>query len=181
MFFQARDEVIDILRAEQIDLALLEAQYGFVTPKKVLEALQRDAFQAKSAPWQEDIYEKPMDEVSTTPGIGAQKAEAHCQPRAWANRVIVACTSVQFFTISRSDALKTYPDLHHTLHVLWWRKMNESQETSIFLCFLFLTITLKHKMEELTSAQTLQACAFLLGLDGYPDYNKEQTQFNYQG
>uniref|UniRef100_A0A8C6HCK9 Filamin A interacting protein 1-like n=1 Tax=Mus spicilegus TaxID=10103 RepID=A0A8C6HCK9_MUSSI len=60
---QARDEVIGILRAEKIDLALLEAQYGFVTPKKVLEALQRDAFQAKSAPWQEDIYEKPMNEL----------------------------------------------------------------------------------------------------------------------
>lgn len=60
---QARDEVIGILRAEKMDLALLEAQYGFVTPKKVLEALQRDAFQAKSAPWQEDIYEKPMNEL----------------------------------------------------------------------------------------------------------------------
>uniref|UniRef100_A0A286XQK1 Filamin A interacting protein 1 like n=1 Tax=Cavia porcellus TaxID=10141 RepID=A0A286XQK1_CAVPO len=60
---QARDEVIGILKAEKMDLALLEAQYGFVTPKKVLEALQRDAFQAKSAPWQEDIYEKPMKEL----------------------------------------------------------------------------------------------------------------------
>uniref|UniRef100_A0A8C5LA15 Filamin A interacting protein 1-like n=1 Tax=Jaculus jaculus TaxID=51337 RepID=A0A8C5LA15_JACJA len=61
---QARDEVIGILRAEKMDLALLEAQYGFVTPKKVLEALQRDAFQTKSAPWQqEDIYEKPMNEL----------------------------------------------------------------------------------------------------------------------
>ncbi|XP_036098268.1 filamin A-interacting protein 1-like [Molossus molossus] len=46
-----------------MDLALLEARYGFITPKKVLEALQRDAFQAKSAPWQEDIYEKPMNEL----------------------------------------------------------------------------------------------------------------------
>ena len=46
-----------------MDLALLEAQYGFVTPKKVLEALQRDAFQAKADPWQEDIYEKPMNEL----------------------------------------------------------------------------------------------------------------------
>ncbi|XP_036303572.2 filamin A-interacting protein 1-like [Pipistrellus kuhlii] len=46
-----------------MDLALLEAQYGFVTPKKVLEALQRDAFQAKSAPWQDDIYERPMSEL----------------------------------------------------------------------------------------------------------------------
>lgn len=36
-------------------------------------------------------------------------------------------------------------------------------------------------MEELTYAQTLQAHVFLLGLDGYPDYNKEQIQFNYQG
>lgn len=53
-----------------MDLALLEAQYGFVTPKKVLEALQRDAFQAKSAPWLEDIYEKPMNEVGTTAGMG---------------------------------------------------------------------------------------------------------------
>lgn len=60
---QARDEVIGILKAEKMDLALLEAQYGFVTPKKVLEALQRDAFQAKSAPWLEDIYEKPMNEL----------------------------------------------------------------------------------------------------------------------
>ncbi|XP_069886493.1 filamin A-interacting protein 1-like isoform X4 [Dipodomys merriami] len=60
---QARDEVIGILRAEKMDLALLEAQYGFVTPKKVLEALQRDAFQVKSVPWQEDIYEKPMNEL----------------------------------------------------------------------------------------------------------------------
>lgn len=52
-----------------MDLALLEAQYGFVTPKKVLEALQRDAFQAKAAPWQEDIYEKPMNEVCVRSGV----------------------------------------------------------------------------------------------------------------
>ncbi|KAL1788398.1 filamin A-interacting protein 1-like isoform X1 [Sigmodon hispidus] len=60
---QARDEVIGILRTEKMNLALLEAQYGFVTPKKVLEALQRDAFQTTSDPWQEDIYEKPMNEL----------------------------------------------------------------------------------------------------------------------
>lgn len=42
---------------------MLEAQYGFVTPKKVLEALQRDAIQTKAEQWQEDIYEKPMGEV----------------------------------------------------------------------------------------------------------------------
>lgn len=69
LFLQARDEVIGILKAEKMDLALLEAQYGFVTPKKVLEALQRDAFQAKAAPWQEDIYEKPMNEVCVRSGV----------------------------------------------------------------------------------------------------------------
>ncbi|XP_025069621.1 filamin A-interacting protein 1-like isoform X4 [Alligator sinensis] len=60
---QAQDEVIGVLKAEKIDLALLEAQYGFVTPKKVLEALQRDAIQTKATQWQEDIYEKPMGEL----------------------------------------------------------------------------------------------------------------------
>ncbi|XP_077198170.1 filamin A-interacting protein 1-like isoform X2 [Paroedura picta] len=60
---QAQDEVIGVLKAEKINLALLEAQYGFVTPKKVLEALQRDAIQDKGTLWQEDIYEKPMGEL----------------------------------------------------------------------------------------------------------------------
>ncbi|XP_075053116.1 filamin A-interacting protein 1-like [Mixophyes fleayi] len=60
---QARDEVISVLKAEKIDLALLEAQYGFVTPKRVLEALQRDAIQSNATQWQEDIYEKPMCEL----------------------------------------------------------------------------------------------------------------------
>ncbi|NXK86902.1 FIL1L protein, partial [Formicarius rufipectus] len=60
---QAQDEVIGVLKAEKIDLALLEAQYGFVTPKKVLEALQRDAIQTKAEQRQEDIYKKPMGEL----------------------------------------------------------------------------------------------------------------------
>ncbi|KAJ8351914.1 hypothetical protein SKAU_G00233900 [Synaphobranchus kaupii] len=60
---QARDEVITVLKAEKIDLALLEAQYGFVTPQKVSAALQRDCIQSKGSKWQEDIYEKPMAEL----------------------------------------------------------------------------------------------------------------------
>ncbi|XP_040279229.1 filamin A-interacting protein 1-like isoform X1 [Bufo bufo] len=65
---QARDEVISVLKAEKIDLALLEAQYGFVTPKRVLEALQRDAIRANATQWQEDIYEKPMCELDKVVG-----------------------------------------------------------------------------------------------------------------
>ncbi|XP_030637351.1 filamin A-interacting protein 1-like [Chanos chanos] len=60
---QARDEVITVLKADKIDLALLEARYGFVTPQKVLQALQRDAIQGKNNGWQDDIYEKPMAEL----------------------------------------------------------------------------------------------------------------------
>ncbi|XP_056591376.1 filamin A-interacting protein 1-like isoform X1 [Triplophysa dalaica] len=60
---QARDEVISVLRADKIDLALLEAKYGFVTPQTVLKALQRDDVQSKNSVWQEDIYEKPMTEL----------------------------------------------------------------------------------------------------------------------
>ncbi|XP_073318224.1 filamin A-interacting protein 1-like [Pagrus major] len=60
---QARDEVITVLKAEKLDLALLEAKYGFVTPEKVLQALQRDAIQGKAEALQEDIYEKPMEEL----------------------------------------------------------------------------------------------------------------------
>ncbi|KAL1022097.1 hypothetical protein UPYG_G00022170 [Umbra pygmaea] len=60
---QARDEVITVLKAEKIDLALLEAQYGFVTPQKVLQALQRDTIQGKAESFQEDIYERPMAEL----------------------------------------------------------------------------------------------------------------------
>lgn len=62
---QARDEVITVLKAEKIDLAVLEAKYGFVTPQKVLQALQRDAIQGKTEVLEEDIYEKPMEEVTT--------------------------------------------------------------------------------------------------------------------
>ncbi|XP_065807824.1 filamin A-interacting protein 1-like [Labrus bergylta] len=60
---QARDEVITVLKAEKIDLALLEAKYGFVTPQKVLQALQRDSIQGKSEDLEEDIYERPMEEL----------------------------------------------------------------------------------------------------------------------
>uniref|UniRef100_G3PMW6 Cortactin-binding protein-2 N-terminal domain-containing protein n=1 Tax=Gasterosteus aculeatus aculeatus TaxID=481459 RepID=G3PMW6_GASAC len=60
---QARDEVITVLKAEKMDMALLEAKYGFVTPQTVLQSLQRDAIQGKADIFQEDIYEKPMVEL----------------------------------------------------------------------------------------------------------------------
>lgn len=61
--------MITVLRAEKVDLALLEAQYGFVTPSKVLQALQRDTIQEKVYGCQGDIYEKPITEVSKKQNI----------------------------------------------------------------------------------------------------------------
>ncbi|KAM9494089.1 filamin A-interacting protein 1-like isoform 2-T2 [Clarias gariepinus] len=58
---QARDEVITVLRAEKTELASLEAHYGFMTPAKVLQALQRD--KGIDYVWKEDIYEKPIAEL----------------------------------------------------------------------------------------------------------------------
>lgn len=58
--------MITVLKADKLDVALLEAKYGFVTPQKVLQALQRDAIQGKADVFQEDIYEKPMEEVTPT-------------------------------------------------------------------------------------------------------------------
>lgn len=55
--------MITVLKAEKVDMALLEAKYGFIMPQKVLQALQRDAIQGRSDVFQEDIYEKPMEEV----------------------------------------------------------------------------------------------------------------------
>ncbi|KAF5888625.1 filamin A-interacting protein 1-like isoform X1, partial [Clarias magur] len=60
---QARDEVITVLRAEKTELASIEAHYGFMTPPKVLQALQRDNIQGIDYAWQDDIYEKPIAEL----------------------------------------------------------------------------------------------------------------------
>lgn len=76
---QARDEVITVLKAEKLDLALLEAKYGFVTPQQVLQALQRDAIQGKADVFQEDIYEKPMEEVTATRSqSGRERIASRC-------------------------------------------------------------------------------------------------------
>ncbi|XP_041699785.1 filamin A-interacting protein 1-like isoform X1 [Coregonus clupeaformis] len=70
---QARDEVIAVLKAKKMDLALLEAQYGFVIPGEVLRALQRDSLTAQaSEAQQQDVYEKPMAELDRLVETGNQ-------------------------------------------------------------------------------------------------------------
>uniref|UniRef100_A0A4W5RBH5 Filamin A interacting protein 1 like n=1 Tax=Hucho hucho TaxID=62062 RepID=A0A4W5RBH5_9TELE len=70
---QARDEAITVLKAEKMDLALLEAQYGFVTTGEVLRALQRDSLHDKaSEAQQQNVYEKPMAELDRLVETGNQ-------------------------------------------------------------------------------------------------------------
>lgn len=82
-----------MLKAEKIDLALLEAKYGFVTPQKVLQALQRDAIQDKPDIFQEDIYERPMVEVTSTLNQ---------------NKIIKNCIMVSVAVINQHRSLDIY-------------------------------------------------------------------------
>lgn len=62
--YQARDEVIMVLKSDKTDSALLGAHYGFNGLEKVLHALQRDSLQAQQDHLQ-DVYKKPISEVTT--------------------------------------------------------------------------------------------------------------------
>lgn len=53
-----------MLKSEKTHSALLEAQYGFSGPEKVLRALQRDSLRAQQYHLQ-DVYKKPIAEVPT--------------------------------------------------------------------------------------------------------------------
>lgn len=72
-----------MLKAEKLDVALLEAKYGFVTPQKVLQALQRDAIQGKADALEEDIYEKPMEEVTALPRACTVTDSGWCSRDRW--------------------------------------------------------------------------------------------------
>ncbi|KAL0963466.1 hypothetical protein UPYG_G00306720 [Umbra pygmaea] len=73
---QARDEVIAVLKAEKMDLVLLEAQYGICNPGMVLRALQRDSFRVQcfEAPDTQNrhIYEEPMAKLEQLMETGQQ-------------------------------------------------------------------------------------------------------------
>lgn len=96
-----------MLKAEKIDLALLEAKYGFVTPQKVLQALQRDAIQDKADIFQDDIYERPMVEVTST----LNHTETHnccCdRPALESRRVSPVCSPHSSISWSRSRRRRT--------------------------------------------------------------------------
>lgn len=53
-----------MLKTEKIKPEVLEAHYGSAAPENVLRLLHRDAILAQEKSVGEDVYEKPISEVS---------------------------------------------------------------------------------------------------------------------
>lgn len=65
MCFQAREDVISMLKSKPTVPEVLESRYGSVAPGSALQALQRDGFIAGTEPHSSrSVYQKPMVEVS---------------------------------------------------------------------------------------------------------------------
>lgn len=67
---QAREDVIHMLKKENIKPEVLEAYYGSAAPENVLRLLYRDALLVQEKSVAEDVYEKPISEVSISPLTG---------------------------------------------------------------------------------------------------------------
>lgn len=61
--FQAREDVIFMLKSQQTSPETLESQYGCAVPASALKALQRDSFITGTKPDNHSVYQKPMVEV----------------------------------------------------------------------------------------------------------------------
>lgn len=64
MWFQAREDVICMLKAKPTAPQALESRYGFAVPGSALQALQRDGFIKGTERHSHSVYQKPMIEVS---------------------------------------------------------------------------------------------------------------------
>lgn len=58
--------MIHMLKTEKIKPDALEAHYGSAAPENVLRILHRDALLAQEKSAGEDVYEKPISEVTTS-------------------------------------------------------------------------------------------------------------------
>ena len=72
MWFQAREDVIGMLKSKQTEPEALESRYGSAVPNSALQALQRDGFNTGTEPHNHSVYQKPMAEVSVQLGVTAR-------------------------------------------------------------------------------------------------------------
>lgn len=71
---QAREDIILLLKSDRTRPETLEAHYGSSAPTRALQALQRDGLLLSNTNSKQDVYEKPMAEVSRD----AAGAETSC-------------------------------------------------------------------------------------------------------
>lgn len=64
LWFQAREDVIYMLRSKPTVPEALESRYGSGAPGSALQALQRDGFVTGAEPHKHSVNQKPMVEVS---------------------------------------------------------------------------------------------------------------------
>lgn len=71
MSFQAREDVIGMLKSKQTVPEALESRYGSAVPNSALQALQRDGFIAGTEPHNHSVHQQPLAEVSRQLGVTA--------------------------------------------------------------------------------------------------------------
>lgn len=64
LLFQAREDVIYMLKSKPTSPEVLESRYGSAAPSSALQALQRDGLITGTEPHSNSVYQKPLVEVS---------------------------------------------------------------------------------------------------------------------
>lgn len=77
---QAREDIILLMKSDRTRPETLEAHYGSSAPTRALQALQRDGLLLSNTNSKQDVYEKPMAEVSRDAG-GRKPASAVVDPQ----------------------------------------------------------------------------------------------------
>ena len=75
---QAREDIIHMLKSEHPRPEALEAHYGSALPSKPLLALQRDSLLTTNTTALDDVYDRPMAEVSVPRKVATGHQPVSC-------------------------------------------------------------------------------------------------------
>uniref|UniRef100_A0A3P8YW67 Cortactin-binding protein-2 N-terminal domain-containing protein n=1 Tax=Esox lucius TaxID=8010 RepID=A0A3P8YW67_ESOLU len=139
--YQSGDEVIAVLKAQNMDVALLEAKFGSVNPGDVLRSSE-----APNAPRQY-VYEEPM-------GRGKKQTNTKIENTA---KVIITLRTLNALRQLMSPLTDELKLLLHQEKACWERK-EEDHESEVFAlkfkCFALLVIDKQHCMTNQHSQQS---------------------------